>query len=113
MSTKGNKQLKTIANCTPREFLTQTQKILPLLEKYIKNLQEYTSKEDISDAGLATLLEVFCNNMDDTMAICGGLCFMSGDEFEKLDPGKGDPDGIAAVAEVLKSDRWKGFFTGD
>ncbi len=48
-------------------------------------------------------------NADATMELCGAVCFMDGEAFANLDPADGE-DGIAAVLEVLCSERALRFF---
>ena len=49
-------------------------------------------------------------NADATMELCGAVCFMDGETFANLDPADGE-DGIAAVLDVLCSERALRFFT--
>lgn len=111
------KKIKTLANCTSKEFLVQTGKIAQKVNKYAGKIKEYMdnlteSGEEVSKIGNALeILSFICGgNIDDTMELCGDICFMSGDEFASLDPTNGDPDGISAIVDMFKSERCIGFF---
>lgn len=103
--------MKTIANCSPKEFAAQTFKIADKVKKYadnIKALREDEEKRDIFSA-----ISFICNdNIDDTMDICGALCFMTGEEFAALEPDEdGEGDGILALVDIANSKRCIRFFT--
>lgn len=115
--------MKTIANCTPKEFAAQTVKIAETISLYIDALRDVRAKlpklpenataEDIRKAGTENFVSIlkWCMdaNADVTMELCGSFCFMSGDEFANLDPAEGE-DGIAALFDVLCSERCLRFF---
>ena len=115
--------MKTLANCTPKEFAVQTAKIAATVRRYadgvrairqkLPKLQDNASAEDIRNASVDNFMDIlsWCMdiNADGTMELCGAVCFMSGEEFANLDPAEGE-DGIAAVLEVLCSDRALRFF---
>jgi hypothetical protein len=115
--------MKTLANCTPKEFAVQTAKIAGTVRKYadgvrairkkLPKLPDNATAEDIRNAGVNNFMDIlsWCmeTNIDGTMELCGAVCFMSGEEFANLDPSNGD-DGVAAVLEVLCSERALRFF---
>lgn len=111
------RELKTLANCTPREFATQCYKLSGIVKKYYKNIlalrEKAKEKEDADEENdVFSIIQYICDgNLDDTMEICGALCFMSGEEFGNLDPMNGDPDGICAVMELIDCKRVVDFFT--
>lgn len=110
----GEKKLKTLANCTSREFALQTAKLAQAIKKYSEKIKDYKEglkkgeSEEFAN-GLDFLTFICEGNIDETMELCGAFCFMSGEEFASLDPEKGDPDGIAAVVEVFNSKRCLNF----
>ena len=115
--------MKTLANCTPKEFAVQTVKIAEIVRQYadgiravrakLPKLPEGASAEDAQKAGIENFISImqWCMeaNVDGTMELCGAICFMSGDKFADLDPADGE-DGIAAVLDVLRSERCLHFF---
>ena len=115
--------MKTLANCTPKEFAVQTAKIAATVRRYadgvrairqkLPELPDNASAEDIRNASVDNFMDIlsWCMdiNADGTMELCGAVCFMSGEEFANLDPAEGE-DGIAAVLEVFCSDRALCFF---
>lgn len=107
--------MKTIANCTPKEFAAQTFKITNRIKNYadgIKRAKEEIAKENGGKVGIFEIISYICgDDIDETMDICGALCFMSGKEFANLDPENGDEDGIAALADIVASKRCASFFT--
>lgn len=104
--------MKTLANCTPKEFAVQTVKISNRVKAYadgIKKLKEATSD---GENDIFSIINYVCDgNVDETMEICGALCFMSGEEFANLDPENGDEDGILALVDVANSKRCIRFFS--
>lgn len=107
--------MKTIANCTPKEFAVQTVKITNRIKKYyngIEKIQEKFKEAQDSKGSAFEIISYICDdNIDETMALCGEMCFMSGDDFANLDPANGDDDGILALVEILNSKRCVHFFT--
>lgn len=112
--------MKTLANCTPKEFAVQTVKLSKRISSYsdgIKRIKEkFSDSEDSENVGNTEsafeILSYICgDNIDETMEICGLLCFMTGDEFSSLDVSNGDPDGISALVEIFQSQRCISFFT--
>lgn len=112
-----SKKIKTLANCTPKEFAVQTAKIAHRVKNYTAKIKEYKESLDENGEGasLSNALEILSficgGNIDETMALCGELCFMDGETFANLDPENGDPDGIAAVVEVFRSGKCISFFS--
>lgn len=115
--------MKTLANCTPKEFAVQTVKIAETVRKYVDGLREIRSKlpklpenataDDIRKLGTENFFGIlqWCldTNAEGTMALCGAVCFMSGEDFADMDPASGE-DGITAVLDVLSSERCLHFF---
>ena len=103
--------MKTIANCTPKEFAVQTVKITDKIKKYADNIKKLKAED--ANADVFSVINYICDgNVDETMEICGALCFMSGEEFANLEPDEnGDNDGIYALSEIARSKRCLGFFT--
>ena len=106
--------MKTLANCTPREFATQTWKISNRLKKYVENIKKVKERfeggekyEDVFE-----VIKYICNDdIDETMELCGEMLFMTGEKFGNLDPENGDEDGVAALVEIVNSPRCIRFFT--
>lgn len=107
--------MKTIANCTSKEFAAQTFKLANKIKNYadgIKRAKEEIAKANGGEVSIFDIISYICgDNIDDTMELCGMLCFMSGEEFANLSPENGDEDGIAALADILASKRCAAFFT--
>ena len=103
--------MKTIATCSPREFAAQTFKIANIIKEYAENIKKLRENEESKD--IFSLISYICNdNVDDTMAICGALCFMSGEEFANLAPDEeGENDGVLALVDIANSKRCIRFFT--
>ena len=106
------KPMKTIANCTPKEFASQTLIIASRIKKYVTDVKELKKAAE-GKTDVFEILNYICGgNIDETMEICGVLCFMSGEKFANLEPDEdGNNDGIAALADIMKSKRCIGFFT--
>lgn len=105
--------MKTIANCTPKEFAVQTVKITERVKKYADGIKKLKEATEDGKTDIFSIVSYICDgNVDETMEICGALCFMSGEEFANLEPDEdGENDGIYALAEIAKSKRCIGFFT--
>lgn len=105
--------MKTIANCTPKEFAVQTVKITDRIKKYADGIKKLKEQAEGGNTDIFSIISYICDgNVDETMEICGALCFMSGEEFANLQPDEsGDNDGIVALADIAKSKRCIGFFT--
>ena len=103
--------MKTLANCTPKEFAVQTCKIANRIKNYSDGIKRLKEATEGGETDLFTIIDYICNgNVDETMAICGELCFMTGEEFANLDPENGE-DGILALVDIANSKRCFRFFT--
>lgn len=108
--------MKTIANCTPKEFAVQTVKLSNRIKNYsdgIKRIKEQYAKAENGEktGNIFEIISYICgDNVDETMELCGALCFMTGEEFANLDPENGE-DGIIALVEIANSPRCIRFFT--
>lgn len=106
--------IKTIANCTPKEFAVQTAKLASTIKKYSDNVKAFRNNDESGEKkSLYDIITYICgDNIDDTMDVCGALCFMSGDEFAEWNPEEHDDDDvITALMGVAKSTRCISFFT--
>ena len=113
--------MKTIANCTSKEFAVQTLKIANRIKKYyggIERIKEKFGKNENTDTKITDnesifeILNYICDdNIDETMSLCGELCFMDGEKFANLDPSNGDEDGIEALVTIFNCKRVISFFT--
>ena len=107
--------MKTLANCTPKEFAVQTLKITERVRKYTDGIARIREKcRNIAENGseIFDIISYICgDNIEETMSLCGELCFMSGDDFSRLDPQNGDDDGIIELVNIFNSKRVVSFFT--
>lgn len=108
--------MKTLANCTPKEFAVQTLKITNRIKKYYGGIERIKEKfnqtENTDNESIFEILNYICgDNIDETMCLCGELCFMDGEEFANLDPSNGDEDGIEALVTIFHCKRVISFFT--
>ena len=104
--------MKTLANCTPKEFATQTLLIAEKIKKYADGIKKLKEATEDGKTDIFAVVSYICDgNIDDTMDICGALCFMSGEKFANLDPENGDDDGILALVDIANSARCVRFFT--
>lgn len=109
--------MKTIANCTSREFAAQTYKLANKIKSYadgvkrVKNQYKKAENGETTDSIFEILSYICGDNVNETMELCGALCFMTGEEFASLDPEKGDEDGILALVDIFNSKRCIRFFT--
>ena len=105
--------MKTIANCTSKEFAVQTLLVANRLKKYADGIKKLKEQAEDGNTDIFSIISYICEgNVDETMEICGALCFMSGEEFAALEPDEnGENDGIYALVEIAKSKRCIGFFT--
>lgn len=102
---------KTLANCTPKEFATQTAKISSIVKKYTAGIKAAKEAVANGESDVFSIVNYICgDNIDDTMNICGALLFMTGEEFANLDVENGDVDGIAELTEMINSERVMRFF---
>ena len=83
--------MKTLANCTPKEFAVQTLKIADRIKKYyggIERIKEkFSGNKNTDSENIFEILKYICDdNIEETMSLCGELCFMDGEKFANLDP---------------------------
>jgi hypothetical protein len=103
--------MKTIANCTPKEFAVQTLKIANRIKTYADGIKKLKESAENGESDIFAIINYVCDgNVDETMEICGALCFMTGDEFANLNPENGDEDGILALVDIANSARCVRFF---
>jgi hypothetical protein len=105
--------MKTLANCTPKEFATQALLIAEKIKKYADGIKKIKEQAEGGNTDIFSVVSYICgDNIDDTMSICGALCFMSGEEFANLEPDEnGENDGILALVDIANSRRCIRFFT--
>lgn len=105
--------MKTLANCSSKEFFAQTALLAETIQKYADSLKKLKEVAEGGKTDILSAIKYICgDNIEETMNLCGALCFMSGEEFANLTPDEnGDNDGIAAIAEIIRSQRCIGFFT--
>lgn len=105
--------MKTLANCTPREFAVQTLKISQKIRNYKDGMKKATELVEKGESNFFNIINyIFGDNVDATMEICGDICFMSADKFAALDPESPDGiDGISLVLSVVNTPRVETFFT--
>lgn len=102
--------MKTIANCNTKEFFQQAYKLSERIKNYADGIKKIKEAKDLEDKTPFGVISYICgDNIDETMELCGALCFMSGEEFANLD-GSNDEDGISAMAEIFSSKRCTSFF---
>lgn len=105
------RRIKTLANCTPKEFAEQTAKISNIVKKYVAGIKAAKEAVANGESDVFSIVNYICgDNIDDTMNICGALLFMSGEKFANLDVENGDVDGVVEIAEMVNSDRVMRFF---
>lgn len=115
--------MKTLANCTPKEFAVQTLQIVNRIKKYYGGIERIREKfrtvenpdsetKNTNPESIFEIINYICgDNIDETMSICGELCFMDGEKFASLDPLNGDEDGIEALVAIFNCRRVISFFT--
>lgn len=108
--------MKTLANCTPKEFAIQSLKIAERVRKYADGISRIKEKcrntaENSSDNIFEIISYICGNNIDETMSLCGEMCFMTGDEFAALNPENDGEDGIIELVNIFNSKRVVSFFT--
>lgn len=108
--------MKTLANCTPKEFAAQTLKIANRIKKYYGGIERIKEKfkniEKKENENIFEIINYICaDNIDETMEICGEICFMTGEQFANLDPENGDEDGIEILLSIFNCKRVVRFFT--
>ena len=105
------RRIKTLANCTPREFAMQTAKISGIIKKYASGIKALKEAAAEGESNILSIINYICgDNVDDTMEICGALLFMTGEEFANLDPEKDGIDGISEILTMTNSKRVTDFF---
>lgn len=104
--------MKTLANCKTKEFFTQAYKLSERIKGYADGIKKIKEATQLEDRSPFSVISYICgDNLDETMEICGAMCFMSGEEFAALDPtAEGGEDGIAAISEIFASKRCMSFF---
>lgn len=104
--------MKTLANCTTKEFFSQAYKLSERIKGYTDGIKRIKEAKDLEDKSAFNIINYICGeNIDETMEICGALCFMTGEEFANLDPTAEDgADGIVAISEIFASQRCMSFF---
>lgn len=111
MENTSPRHIKTLANCTSREFAMQTAKISGIIKKYVSGIKAAKEAVAEGESSIINIINYICgDNVDDTMEICGALLFMSGEEFANLDPEKDGIDGIAEILSMMNSKRVTDFF---
>ena len=107
--------MKTLANCTPKEFAVQSLKIAERIKNYtlgIAHIREKVRNAPDNSDSIFEIISYICGyNIEETMSLCGELCFMSGDDFSRLDAENGDEDGIIELVNIFNSKRVVSFFT--
>ena len=116
--------MKTLANCTPREFLAQTSKIRKSVEKWLtltkileirKNAPKADASGEVSKAALdeqvrlnlsAMLDAVLDEYPNETAELLGLLCFIEPEDLDKHSM----TEILANVTEILNSEEVLGFF---
>lgn len=111
MENTSPRRIKTLANCTPREFAMQTAKISGIIKKYVSGIKTIKEATAEGESNIINIINYICgDNVDDTMEICGALLFMSGEKFANLDPEKDGIDGISEILVMTNSKRVTDFF---
>ncbi len=105
--------MKTLANCTPKEFAVQTLKIANKIKNYKDGLEKAKNAVEDGESNFFAIMNyILGDNVDATMEICGDICFMSADKFANLNAeGKDGIDGISLVLTVVNTPRVEAFFT--
>ena len=119
--------MKTLANCTLKEFLQQTNKIRHKAAEFYnvigiadirKTMPTLTGKETPEEAekkrieqgkkNISAIIDKCIDtNIDATIEIIGLMCFKTPEEAEKMDA----TEFIDAVFEIIGSERVMNFFT--
>lgn len=103
--------MKTLANCTTIEFIKQCNALVDRVKSYSDGIKKIKEAQALEDKAPLNVISYICgDNLNETMEICGAMCFMSGNDFANLDPQKSE-DGIVALAEIFSSERVMSFFT--
>lgn len=105
------RRIKTLANCTPKEFAVQTAKISGIIKKYASGIKAIKEATTGGESNILNIINYICgDNVDDTMEICGALLLMTGEEFANLDPEKDGIDGVSEILTMTNSKRVTDFF---
>lgn len=119
--------MKTLANCSPREFLTQTNKIRKSAEKWLDDTKildirrrkpifaESATNEEKAAAtsaqirdNLTAMLDAILDEYpEETAEMLGLLCFIEPSELDKYTM----PQLMGAFTEIINSPEIAGFFT--
>lgn len=119
--------MKTLANCSPREFLTQTNKIRKSAEKWLDDTKildirrrkpifaESATNEEKAAAtsaqirdNLTAMLDAILDEYpEETAEMLGLLCFIEPSELDKYTM----PQLMGAFTEIISSPEIAGFFT--
>ena len=99
-------ELKTLANCSPMEFLRQANKIRKAVAEYLKTTKILDRKTHKSvDEILDAMLD---ENAEATVRILGLMCFKeTEEEINSLEPA----DLLVAALDMFASERVMSFFT--
>lgn len=101
------KKIKSIANCTPREFAEQLAKITDILQPYADRIKITVPELEGGKREPMALIKCVCGeDIDRTMSLCGALLFMTGEEFGNLDPEKDGIDGLVELTQLATSKRF-------
>ena len=93
-----------------KEFFGQMYKLSERIKNYADGVKKLKEAQNLEDKSPLNVISYICGeNIDETMEICGALCFMTGEEFANLDPENGE-DGIVAISEIFSSQRCMSFF---
>ena len=109
--------MKHLANCTPREFLKQTNRIRRQAERWLdltelKKLrrplrEDLPLDEQIRESALAMLDAVLEKHPDETAELLGLMCFIEPQDLDRHT----SAELIGALGEMLGSPEVIGFFT--
>lgn len=109
--------MKHLANCTPREFLKQTNRIRRQAEKWLdwthlKALRhplrdDLPLEAQIKESALALLDAVLSEHPDETAELLGLMCFIEPEDLDRHT----SAELIGALGEMLSSPEVIGFFT--
>ena len=128
--------MKTLANCTPREFLVQTNRIRIAVEKWLndtkileirerrpelpelkkpKNKEELEVNKELSDKALAEQIRknafdmlgaMLDDNLDETLTLLALVCFIEPEDIDKYTMS----ELLGGITEVLNDESVIGFF---
>ena len=128
--------MKTLANCTPREFLIQTNRIRIAVEKWLndtkileirerrpelpelkkpKNKEELEANKELSDKALAEQIRknafdmlgaMLDDNLDETLTLLALVCFIEPEDIDKYTMS----ELLGGITDVLNDESVIGFF---